>query len=258
MVPQIGYIRGTDSFSKKENMKRDVLIKSVLALILTMGLPFAAFSQEKKEIRSGTTHYEQGKYSDAELDFRKALEKNGSSFAGTYNLGSALYKQEKQDEAASRYAEAAEKAQDPAAKSRAYHNLGNAYVKSGKYQEAVDAYKRSLRLNPADDDTRYNLAYAQTMLREQQQQQDKNEQQQQRQQQDKQDKNEQQEQQQKDQAGSGEQKEEQGKDGKPRQQPKISKEDAERILQALKNNEQELNRKLSKKQGERVYVEKNW
>jgi Ca-activated chloride channel homolog len=239
------------------------------AFLLCLLLPLAALAQEdKKEIRSGTTRYEQGKYADAELDFRKALEKSSQSYAGSYNLGNSLYKQDKQDEAAARYAEAAEKATDPAEKARAYHNLGNAQVKAQKYQEAVNAYKQSLRLNPADNDTRYNLAYAQSMLKKQQDQQKKDQQGKDQEpkdpkdQQNKDQKNEENKEhdskQDQQQNQNEKQKDQQGKDGQSKPQPKISKEDAERILQALKNNEQELNKKLSRKEGVRVNVEKNW
>jgi Ca-activated chloride channel family protein len=232
-------------------------------------LLLAAFSvvpvlaqEDKKEVRSGTSMYENGKYNAAELEFRKALEKNETSYAGTYNLGSSLYRQDKQTEAITQYNAAVQRATTPDQRSMAYHNLGNALVKAEKYDEAVEAYKNALKLNPKDNDTRYNLSYAQSKLRQQQQQQ-----QQENKEGDKDGKEKKQDQQQKESDKQGDQKENKGENGqeKPQQkqgdgkpQPKISKEDAERILQALKNNEQELNKKLSKKEGVRVNVEKNW
>jgi Ca-activated chloride channel family protein len=218
--------------------------------------------QDKKEVRNGTTMYENGKYNAAELEFRKALEKNQTSYAGSYNLGSSLYRQDKQTEAISQYNSAIQRATTAEQKSRAYHNLGNAQVKAEKFDEAVESYKNALKLNPSDNDTRYNLSYAQSKLKQQQQQQ-----QQQNKEGDKDNQDKKQDQKKQESDKQGDQKENKGEigeekpqqkqgDGKP--QPKISKEDAERILQALKNNEQELNKKLSKKEGVRVNVEKNW
>lgn len=237
----------------------------LLVMVLLAVTHPAAGQDDKKEIRSGNTSYEKGQYSNAELEYRKALEKNATSYAGTYNLGSALYRQDKQSEAVTQYTTAVERAASPEEKAAAYHNLGNALVKAERFGEAVSAYKNALKLNPGDQDTRYNLAYAQAKLKQQQQQQnnqqdqqgDKNNEQKQKQ-------NQQKDQQQQDQKQEGQSENnkdgEQQKEGqgKPQPRPKISKEDAERILQALKNNEQELNRKLSKKEGVRINVEKNW
>jgi tetratricopeptide (TPR) repeat protein len=241
-------------------------ILSKTGVLLLCLLSYKGIAQEdKKEVRAGNSNYEKGQYSNAELEYRKALEKNATSYAGTYNLGSSLYRQEKQEEAIKQYTAAVERAANPGQKSDAYHNLGNAFVKAEKYAEAVSAYKNALKLDPADSDTRYNLAYAQAKLKQQQEQQnkegnnkDKNQdkdQQKQDQDQQKQDQNKEQEQ-----AKEEEQNNQQPKPGDNKQQPrpKISKEDAERILQALKNNEQDLNKKLSKKEGVRINVEKNW
>jgi len=227
-----------------------------------------AYGQDdKKEVRSGNVNYEHGNYSEAELNYRKALEKNATSYPGSYNLGSSLYRQDKNEEAAASYAAAADKAKSNEEKAKAYHNLGNALVKSGKFEEGITAYKNALRLNPEDNDTRYNLAYAQSMLRKQQQQQqqqnkDQNENKDQKDnQQQKENQNKSQDQKKKENADNkDQQQQDKSKDGQEKQQPrpKISKEDAERILQALKNNEQELNKKLSKKEGVPVIVEKNW
>ena len=56
----------------------------------------------------------------------------------------------------------------------AYHNTGNALLSDKKIEESINAYKMALKNNPKDNDTRYNLAYAQMMLKKQQQNQDKN------------------------------------------------------------------------------------
>ena len=143
------------------------------------------------------------------------------------------------------------------------------YLQDKKYEESINAFKQSLKLNPKDNDTRYNLAYAQSMLRQQQQQskndknQDKKDKQQQDQQQNGQqqkDKDKQQQDQNKDSAQQ--QKEEKGKEDKGKQQKgskqEISKEDAEKILQALNNDEKNLQKKMIKKEGNRIPIDKNW
>ncbi len=236
-----------------------------LLLMVTM----TAFAQkEKKEIRTGNDRYEKGNYSDAETEYRKALEKNQSSYPGTYNLGGALYRQKKFDEAVQQYQQSIERTTDPKEKASSYHNLGNSMVKAQKYAESIDAYKKALKLNPSDNDTRYNLAYAQAMLRKQQeqQQQDQQNQNQNQDQKNKDQKNQQNKDQQKkdqqnqDQKSQDQKNKEQQKDQqkKEAQQPKISKEDAERLLKALKNDEQNLQQKLSRKEGEKIRIEKDW
>jgi Ca-activated chloride channel homolog len=243
--------------------KSKLFLLTSLLLVVTM----SAFAQkEKKEIRAGNDRYEKGNYSDAETEYRKALEKNQTSYPGTYNLGGALYRQKKFDEAVQQYQQAIDRTTDPKEKASSYHNLGNSMVKAQKYAESIDAYKKALKLNPSDNDTRYNLAYAQAMLRKQQEQQQQDQQNQNQDQQNKDQKNQQnKDQQQKDQKNQDQKSQdqknkEQQKDQqkKEAQQPKISKEDAERLLKALKNDEQNLQQKLSRKEGEKIRIEKDW
>ena len=134
-----------------------------------------------------------------------------------------------------------------------------------KYGESINAYENALRLNPGDEDTKYNLAYAQRMLRQQQnnkqnnqnknQNQKKQDQQQQQQQQ-----QQQKEQQQKEQQQQQEQKQQQEQQQKQAQKGQMSKEDAERMLEALKNDELKTLEKVNKKQtqGAPVKIEKDW
>lgn len=110
-----------------------------------------------------------------------------------------------------------------------YHNLGNAYLFQKKYDEAIHAYKKALKLNPADEDTRYNLAYALKHKRDNQ--------------------------------GSGGQNKQpqQSPQQSQQQQPQISKEQAERLLQTLIQKEKELQGKKQKQPaGHPVKPEKDW
>ena len=209
------------------------------------------------------------KYNEAEIDYRKSIGTNENPFIGNYNLGNAYYQQGKFDDAAHQFENAAgTKSIDKEQQAKSFHNLGNTYVKNKKFDEGVSAYKEALKLNPNDNDTRYNLAYAKSMLQQQQQQKkddknkdknqdkdkkdkDKDKQNQDKQDKDKQEKQKQQEQKQ-DQAKEDQQKKEQGK------KEKISKEDAEKILQALNNEEKKAQKKLNVKQPVKIQIEKEW
>ena len=146
--------------------------------------------------------------------------------------------------------QAAGTTKDPIEQSKAYYNLGNSYLKSEKYQESVDAYKMALRQNPKDDDARYNLAYALAKLKAQQQknnQQNKNQQNKNEQNKDQQKKDQQQQKNQDQKKDQQQKQDQQQQEQKKSSQLKISKEEAERMLQALKNQEQKLQKKNAKK-----------
>lgn len=216
---------------------------------------FSLYAQpERNLVRKGNKQYEDGKFADAEITYRKSLDKNKNSSSGSFNLGDALYKLEKYDEAAQQFSSNTALIKDKDLAAKNYHNLGNSLLKAKKYDQSVLAYKNALKLSPADNDTRYNLAYAQNMLKQQEQQNKDNKENKE----NKDQKNK--EQQQKEQQQQAEnKKEEQQKEQQAKQQKqKISKEDAERILQALKNNERELQKRLAKKEGEKVRIDKQW
>jgi tetratricopeptide (TPR) repeat protein len=199
-------------------------------------------------IRRGNDAYNNKKFKDAEIDYKSAVTKDAKSFAGNYNLGNAYYKQDNMEEAGKQYMQSAGTTKDAIEQSKAYYNLGNTYLKQEKFQESVDAYKMALRQNHKDEDARYNLAYALTKLKAQQQknnQQDKNKQN--KNQDQKKEQQQQQQQQNKNQDQKKDQQQQQQQQQKQQAQPKISKEEAERMLQALKNQEQKLQKKNTKK-----------
>ena len=228
---------------------RNVVI--ILALVLSV---FHAFAQaDNRIIRKGNSLYDDGKFKDAEISYRKALESNPPSIKGSFNLGNSLYKQNNFDEAITNYQSSIAKINnnDKAVQAAAYHNLGIAYLKGEKYHEAIDAYKQSLRLNPTDNDTRYNLSYALNKMKMNQNQSssgDKNKN-------DNQDKNK--EQQQNSQPNDNPQQSDQQSQ---QQKPQISKKDAERMLQALNNDEKKTLDKVNKQKVKQVPVqpEKDW
>ncbi len=116
-------------------------------------------------LREGNELYQQEKYTDASVLFKKALEKNSTYKKASYNLGNALYQQKNFKEAVPQYEVSAKSAEDKYTKAESFHNLGNAAMEQKQYQQAVDAYKNALRNNPNDDETRYNLAVAKELLK---------------------------------------------------------------------------------------------
>lgn len=216
-------------------------------------------------IKKGNQQFEQKKYTDAEVNYRKTITSGKNVKEGSYNLGNAYFKQGKYDEAAKQYESAgALKSLSKDEVSKIYHNLGNAFLKEQKYEESINSYKNALKANPKDNDTRYNLAYAQSMLQQQQQQQNKDDkkdqnkdqkQDQQKQNQDQQKKDQQKQEQQKDQEQKP--KEEKGEQNQAKKD-KISKEDADKILQALNNDEKKTQKKVNTKEGVKVSIEKQW
>jgi Ca-activated chloride channel homolog len=239
-------------------------------LIFILLLPIArdVFPQaDRKLVRKGNNSYNDGIYQQAEVDYRKALERDPSSYKADYNLGNALYKQKQYEAAAGRYRALAEKETDQEKLSRYYYNLGNTMFESQKYKESAEAYKMALRNNPDDMDAKHNLQLALQYLKEQQQQQQKQQNKDNQQgdnDQKKNDRNDQQnqdanqDQQKNDQKGS----EQNNKDAQQHTPKKgeITPEDAERILQALENEEKEVMKKVQerKEQMRKVPVDKNW
>ena len=116
------------------------------------------------EVRAGNEKYHENDFVAAEELYRKSLAKDPNTTESAYNLGDALYRQGKYEESAKYYAAAATQAEDEETKAKAYHNLGNALLKNQKLKESIEAYKNALVNNPKDEDSRYNLAYAQKQL----------------------------------------------------------------------------------------------
>lgn len=203
-------------------------------------------------VNGGNEMFEKKQYADAEVEYRKSLEKDKDLMEGSYNLGNAVHKQQRFDEAIQNYHQALGKTTDKNLQSQIYYNMGNSYFEGKQYQESINSYKRALKLNPNDDDAKYNLAYAYKKLQEQQQQQ----------QQQKQNKNQQQQKkdQQQDEQQQKQQKQQQQQQQQQQmaQQKQMSQKDAQRILEALKNDEKNTQKKVRKKAPARVNVEKDW
>jgi Ca-activated chloride channel homolog len=150
---------------------------------------FAIAQSAHKSLRSGDEAFDNAKYENAEKAYQQALKKSPGNNKATYNLGNSMYRQGKYEDAANLLTDAAKKAQTPAERADAYHNLGNAQMQLQKYDQAVQAYQNSLRNRPGDAETKQNLQMALRKKQEQQQQQQQQEQQKKDQQQQEQNKN---------------------------------------------------------------------
>jgi hypothetical protein len=262
-------------------------LKRLVCFLLLFLIPVAGTlaQTENKLIRQGNRLYADQSYKDAEIDYRKSVDKNPESVPGRFNLGTSLYKQNNYQEAILSFDSVVSTNPDDKILSQAYYNLGNSMLKfsqdsagaqSNALQGSIESYKQSLRLNPDDSAAKYNLAYAQRLLQrqqqQQQQQQDQNQDQknqeqksQDQQSQDQQNQDQQnQDQQSQDQQSQDQQSQDQQKQGQQQQQQsasrEISKEDAERMLDALKNDEKATLEKLRRQQikTQRVTIEKDW
>ncbi len=232
---------------------------SFIQLGLISILASASYAQkERKFIREGNRNYDKEKYAHSEVLYRKAIEKQPNSFKASFNLGDALYKQEKYEDAADQFQILGYTEKDKLELAKVYHNLGNSFLELDSLEESIEAYKNALRNNPKDMETKYNLAYAQQKLKEQQQNQCNK----QNQDQEKQDKQKDQQQKQDNQQEQDEQKNQQEKKQQQQEQQenKISKEDAQRLLKALENDEKEVQKRLkkAKAQAHKITIEKDW
>jgi Ca-activated chloride channel homolog len=245
---------------------RKLMPAAVTVLMLAVLSGNAAAQTVRSHISEGNHVYDKSKYTDAEVEYKKALEKNPKSKEAQFNLGNSYYKQQRFDEAMREYGNSSGSMKLPEERAITLYNTGNALYQSNKYQEAVDAYKQSLRLNPNDEDTRYNLQMARAKLVQQQQQKQQNKDQKQDQKNDQQKQNQQQDQKQDQQQNQKkdqqQQKQEEAKQDQTRQQlqkkNQMPKPEADRILDAMRNNEKDVQKKLRKREAVHMKVEKDW
>lgn len=227
---------------------------SISLLLFALIPSLSAQKAERDYIRKGNRAFKDSVFVDAEVYYRKALEANPNSTISMYNLGNTLTAQSKLKEAMDLYIGAGRIEKDKSRLASIYHNMGVILQSQKEYAKAMEAYKESLRNNPEDDETRYNLALVQKLLKDQQQNQ---------QNQQKQDQQQNQEQQKKE-----EEKKDNGQqNNQEQQQPsqpqnkdnQMSKENAEQLLNSIMQDEKDVQDKVKKQQviqGGRL--EKDW
>jgi tetratricopeptide (TPR) repeat protein len=256
--------------------------KKIGTLMLLAALSAGTASAQKmvrKYIREGNSLYGKEDYLNSEISYRKALEANANDSVAQFNLGNSLYRQQKMEDALKQYttvAASAAKADNKDMAARSYYNAGNVCMAAQQYDKALQLYKQSLRLNPADDEARYNMVLASKLLQQQQNQdqnqdQDKDKDQQDQQQQQDQNKDNQQQNQDKQQDQQNQDQQNQNQDQQQNQQqdqqqqqqgrPNMSQEQAEAILNAANQEEKNVQDKVKAKLMEQVSrkkTDKDW
>ena len=209
--------------------------------LMLVAMTAQAQKAERDYIRKGNRLFADSTFVDAEVNYRKALDVNPKSTVSMYNLANTLLAQNKVEEAMQQYVAASKLEKDKGNLAQIYHNMGVIFHGQKDLQKAIEAYKESLRNNPHDDETRYNLALAQKQQNEQQQQHQEQNQNQ-----------EQQEQQQKEQEQQQENKEQEQEQYQQKQQQQnkeeMSKENAEQLLRSVMQDEKDTQEKLKKQQ----------
>ena len=128
----------------------------IVILLLVISVSISA-QTERKYIREGNQQYKEGKFGDAENSYRSAISKKSNSFEAAFNTANSLYKQGKYADAAAMYDSLTKWKNNKDMQAKLYYNIGNSYVKAKKLEEGITAYKNSLKNNPKDEDTKYNL-----------------------------------------------------------------------------------------------------
>ena len=235
-----------------------MLQKIYIISLLLLGGIVSVHAQQKTDrdyLRSGNKLYNDSLFIKAEVDYRKALDINPKSTDAMFNLGNALLMQQKVKEAMEQYESVSKVEKDKSKLAEIYHNMGVILQSAKQYPQCIEAYKESLRNNPKDDETRYNLALAQKMLKDQQQNQQNQDQQQQQQEQkeDKQEQEQNQDQQEQDQKNQQQQQQQQ------QNKNEMSKENAQQLLNAVMQDEKNVQDKVKKQiqiQGKKL--DKDW
>lgn len=225
--------------------------KPAAVVLLLMISVMAQAQTDRQLVRQGNKQYRLGNSAEAEVLYRKAVEKNPRNAQANYNLGNALMLQRKDSLSISQLEAAAKLETNPVRRAQAYHNMGVICQQHQMFGEAIEAYKESLRNNPTDHETRYNLALCKRQQKQQQQNQ-------QNQNKDNKDKQKQDQQKQDEQQKKDEQKQKQ--DQQKRDEEKMSRENAEQMLNAAIQEEKQTQERMKKAQqqaGKRV-LQKNW
>ena len=240
-------------FDRRNPLLRNLsLFKRKVAAVLLLLVAMSVSAQtDRQYIRQGNKQFNAGDYPNAEVSYRKAVEKNPKNPQAAYNLGNALLAQKKDSAAIEQFQNASKLETNPLRKYQSFHNIGVICQSHKMYGEAIEAYKNALRLNPADDETRYNLI----LCKHEKQKQDQNKQNQDQNKQDQkqEDKKDQQKQDQNKDKDKQDQKKEQPK-------PQMSKDNAEQLLNAAMQQEKQTQDRLKKaqQQPQRRNILKNW
>lgn len=220
--------------------------KYTAAILLMLASMSAQAQSDRNSIRDGNRLFRSGKFAESEVSYRKAREKNPRNPQAAYNLGNALFAQKKDSAAVVAYQSGVQLETSKIRKAMGYHNIGVVCQSHKMFAEAIEAYKNALRLNPKNDQARYNLELCKRQQKNQQNKQN----------QDKQD-------QKKDENGKDQKKEQQKQDKKDQKQQdknKMSKDNAEQLLNAAIQQEKNTQKRMKDKmqQPRSRKLDKNW
>jgi len=265
-------------------------MKNLLIVLLCVSGTLYAQEQQKnqkqldrearEDIREGNKLYNNLKFEEAEVAYKKALSKNPNYPTASYNLGNSIYQQDRNKEAIGQFELVEKTFNEKMSKAEAYHNMGNSFMKEKQWAKAVDAFKNSMRNNSKDDETRYNLALAQEMLKKEQDQNkndknnkdDKKDKKDDKKEKDKDGGDEERKEDKNDQKDKGKDKEDDKSDQKKNQDDKKDKKDQKprpnqltpeqmkQLLEAMNNEENKTQKKLNeqKAKGKKIKQEKDW
>ncbi len=225
-------------------------MKLYLTLFFSFVCLTASAQTDRGPVRSGNKAYSKGELDMAEVDYRRALERAPGSVHASYNLGNVLYKKDNPGEAEKIVSAIKDSIIDNALMSKVLHNLGNYALAQKNYSNAIEYYKGSLRINPDDDETRSNLAYAQKMLKNEEDQKNNRDQ----------NKNDDKDQNQ-DQKSDNSEDEKKQDNNQNQPPPSITPQAAQQMLQAIQNKERETQERVNKEKAksmQRREKEKNW
>ena len=226
--------------------------RKVAVMLLFLTALSVTAQTDRQYIRQGNKQFRMGDYPNAEVSYRKALEQNPKNPQASFNLGNALMAQKKDSAAVTQFENASRLETNPLRKAQSFHNIGVICQTHKMYGEAIEAYKNALRLNPKDDETRYNLVLCKHQKQKQDQQKQNQGQNNDDQKKDDQKKDDQQKDQNSDKQDDKKQQEQ--------QKPQMSKDNAEQLLNAAIQNEKQTQDKLKKaqQQPQRRTNQKNW
>lgn len=204
---------------------------------------------DRQFIRSGNKLYRSQNYAKAEAEYRKAIAQNSKNPQALYNLGCALMMQQKDSAAIVQYENAGKLESSKSRKAKIFHNIGVICQNHQMYGEAIEAYKESLRNNPDDNETRYNLALCKRQQKNQKQNGGEQKKKDDQKGKDKQKKDDQQQKQQ-----------DQQQQQKNKPKDRMSKENAEQLLNAATQQEKATQQRMKKamRQSGKKKLKKNW
>lgn len=219
------------------------LILLIFPLLVLSAAP-AYCQADRKEVRAGNRKFRKDNFKEAEIDYRKAQVKDSTSIAASYNLASALYRQQDYQGAKA----ALESVQGENLPSDYHYNKGDAALALKDYKTAVDEFRAALLQSPDDLDAKENYIYAKKML-ENQQNQNQNQQ------------NQDQNQDQQNQQDQNQDRNQQDSNNNQNQEPSISPQQAQQMLNAIQAREKQTQDKVNREKAALLkskQKEKNW